>query len=77
MPDETVDAFRDHGRAAATVETRLDDERRVLDRLAAIGIDMEKVTGELSVEGVDKFAKPFDLLLEALGQKRQALAAGA
>ncbi|MEE9219881.1 MAG: transaldolase [Acidobacteriota bacterium] len=73
MPDETVDAFRDHGRVARTLEQNLDDARRHFDRLAALGINIDQVTAELVDEGIDKFIKPFDALLEALEEKRKLL----
>jgi transaldolase len=74
MPDETLVAFRDHGRVADTVETDLDAERDALDRLERLGIDMQRVTHELAVEGVEKFIKPFDVLIQALEEKRRVLA---
>ena len=74
MPDETIDAFRDHGRAVAdTVEQGLDEARGVMQVLKTLGIDIDRVTGELVVEGIDKFVKPFDALMQALEEKRQAL----
>ncbi|MFQ5877728.1 MAG: transaldolase [Acidobacteriota bacterium] len=73
MPDETIDAFRDHGRVRPTLEADLDQERRVIDRLAAIGIPIDRVTRELVDEGIDKFVRPFDALLESLEGKRRAL----
>jgi transaldolase len=73
MPDETVDAFRDHGKVQDTLERGLDDERHVMQRLAALGINIDRVTADLVEEGIDKFVKPFDALLEALEEKRKAL----
>jgi transaldolase len=72
MPDETIAAFRDHGKVALTVEQDLEGERKALERLAAIGIDLDQVTRELVEEGIDKFVKPYDALLEALETKRRA-----
>jgi transaldolase len=74
MPDETLNAFRDHGHVASTIETDLDDERDALSRLGRLGIDMDRVTDELSVEGVEKFIAPFDVLMQALEEKRRVLA---
>jgi len=74
MPDETIDAFRDHGRAVPdTVEQELDEARGVLKGLQALGFDIERVTDELVEEGIDKFIKPFDALMQALEEKRRAL----
>lgn len=76
MPDETVAAFRDHGRVARTVDGKPEEERAVIERLGAIGIDIDTVTDELVEEGIEKFIKPYDALLAALEKKRLALAAG-
>ena len=73
MPDETVAAFRDHGRVAETIESDLDGARDGMKRLAAIGIDIDRVTSDLVTEGIDKFVKPFDALLAALDGKRRTL----
>ncbi len=73
LPDETVDAFRDHGRVADTVELDLEGERRALAGLAELGISLDRVTAELVAEGIDKFIQPFDALLAALEEKRKAL----
>ncbi len=73
MPDETVEAFRDHGKVNQTLGGDTADEQRVIERLAAIGIDIDRVTTELVVEGIDKFVKPFDTLLASLEAKRRAL----
>jgi len=76
LPDETIAAFRDHGRVAATLEQNLPDERSALERLARLGIDLDRVTDELVEEAIDKFVKPFDALLETLEAKRQVALAG-
>jgi transaldolase len=73
LPDQTVDAFRDHGKVADTVEDDIDGQHRVLERLESIGISMKEVTDELVEEGVAKFVTPFDALVEALDQKRKLL----
>jgi transaldolase len=65
-PLETLDAFRDHGLAKASLETELAEAARVLKRLPTLGIDIDHVTQQLEDEGVTKFNKPFDKLLETL-----------
>lgn len=74
LPDVTVDAFRDHGRVAATVEQDLEESRKNLERLEALGIAMKQVTDELVEEGIRKFIEPYDALLADLEQKRKTLA---
>jgi transaldolase/glucose-6-phosphate isomerase len=73
MPPQTIDAFRDHGRVAPTLEEGLDDALETLDRLTSAGIDLRRVTEELQDEGVASFAKSFDELMAALAEKREAV----
>ena len=40
-----------------------------LPELAAIGIDINEMTRILEDEGVDKFAKPFEQLMERLAHR--------
>jgi len=71
-PQETLVAYRDHGNPAPLLDQGLRDALRVLDRLAELGIDLAAVTQQLEDEGVKKFIQPFDSLMLALEQKRQA-----
>ncbi len=70
MPPQTIDAFRDHGHVAATLEAGLDDAEATLAELATLGIDMAEVTEQLQVDGVDAFASAFDALLSTLAERR-------
>ncbi len=72
VPVETLDAYRDHGKPEARLEQDLDEMRRVLERLPDLGIDIDQVTRRLEDEGVEKFNKPFDKLLETLAARRAA-----
>jgi len=76
MPPKTIEAFRDHGEARASLTENVALARAQIDALDALGIDLGQATGELQREGVEKFVRPFDQLLETLGRKRQALAQG-
>ena len=68
-PLETLGAYRDHGEPEARLEQGVEEARRVLERLPELGIDIDKVTRQLEDEGVEKFNKPFDKLMEALTRK--------
>ncbi len=76
MPPETMDAFRDHGTASATIETDLDGAKKTLDDFKAAGFSLDKMTDELVVEGVDLFAKAADKLYGALAVKREKIIGG-
>ncbi|CAI5944342.1 unnamed protein product [Closterium sp. NIES-65] len=69
IPDATLLAFADHGEVKRTVDADVDTAYAVLDRLKAVGVDMEEVAQELEADGVGKFAKSFDDLLAALQRK--------
>ena len=77
LPEKTIDAFRNHGRAARTLTEGVDEARRTMAELAAVGIELDAVTGQLLAEGVEKFAVPFDRLLASLEERmaRQPAAA--
>ena len=76
MPDQTIDAFLDHGTLARTVDADPGAARRALDDLAEAGIDVADVAATLEAEGVASFSKSFDELIQALQDKANALAAG-
>ena len=72
VPRKTLDAFRDHGRAAASLEEGVAEAERVMDLLPEAGIDIDRVTQQLEEEGVDKFNKPYDRLLEAIEKRKSS-----
>ncbi len=69
IPPATYDAFRDHGEPRASLEENLDGARQVMFDLAASGISMQEVTGDLVTAGVKQFADAFDKLLAAIESK--------
>jgi transaldolase len=71
-PLETLAAYRDHGHPAARLDQGVPEAKAVLERLDALGIDLALVTQQLEDEGVDKFIRPFDSLMQSLEQKRAA-----
>jgi transaldolase len=68
-PIETLDAYRDHGEPKARLEQDVKEARLVLERLPELGISIDNVTRQLEDEGVEKFNKPFDKLMEILAQR--------
>jgi transaldolase len=73
LPPATVDAFRDHGVAAAKIEAG--DYASDLAALAKAGINLAAVTQQLENEGVELFSDSFRQLLSHLEEKRGKLAA--
>jgi transaldolase/glucose-6-phosphate isomerase len=72
IPLETLNAYRDHGDPAPRLEDNLDRAYDVLSQLSELDIDMKAVTKQLEDEGVDKFIRPFDKLLDTLEKERAA-----
>jgi transaldolase len=70
VPLETIEAFRDHGIAANTLEQGLDTATAILDKLKAAGIDIDAITQQLEDEGIEKFNKPFEKLLQAIEDQK-------
>jgi transaldolase/glucose-6-phosphate isomerase len=70
---ETLNNYRDHGSPSLSLEENVNEARSVLDELADLGIDIDERTQALEDEGVVKFIRPYDRLLEALKKKQAAV----
>ena len=73
LPDNTLEAFDDHGTLARTIDAESGRARQVWDALAAEGVDLADVAAQLEREGVSSFQKSFDELITALSTKAAAL----
>jgi transaldolase len=76
MPPATIEAFKDHGVVARTVDKKVAVAEAVLKEIEAVGISMRDVTAKLLVEGIASFQKSFDDLLAGLEAKIGSLAPG-
>jgi transaldolase len=72
MPRNTYEAYEDHGVPALRVTSDADAAAAVLKSLHGVGIDLAEATARLLDEGIDKFIRPFDALLDAIETKRIA-----
>jgi transaldolase len=73
MPPATLEAFRDHGVTAKTVDADLDAAERVISDLGAAGISLAGVTDQLLADGLTSFQKSFDTLIAGLEAKAKQL----
>jgi transaldolase len=73
MPDETIEAFQDHGMVAETLTQGVDEAHKLFDDLRDAGIDYDDVSDTLEREGVQKFSDSFDALLDGIKAKRGEL----
>jgi transaldolase len=69
MPEETIQAFQDHGKVASTLEQGIDEAKQLFADLEKAGIDYDDVTDTLEREGVEKFADSFAELIEGIRAK--------
>lgn len=72
LPLKTIAAFADHGKAADTVEQGVDEARRAMRELQAVGIDMSEVTRQLLDEGIRKFVESYNAILRMIATKAVA-----
>ncbi|MBV7328838.1 transaldolase [Chloroflexi bacterium TSY] len=75
MPPATLDAFKDHGTVARTIDADLPAADKVMQDLADAGISMLEVTEILEDEGVQKFADSYQQLLNAIEERQKELVA--
>jgi transaldolase len=73
MPPATIDAFRDHGEVARTVDARFSAAEQTIADLGAVGIDLHDVTDKLLRDGLASFQKSFDSLIAGLERKSATL----
>lgn len=71
IPPETLEVLRgESDDIRRTLGEGLDEARRQVDRLGGLGIDLDRITEELQVEGVRKFADSYDELMDTLAAKK-------
>ena len=76
MPPATIDAFKDHGVVARTVDKKVAVSEALLKENEAVGISMREVTEKLLVEGIASFQKSFDELIAGIESKIGSLTPG-
>jgi transaldolase len=75
IPTATLDAYRDHGRPRHALSEGADADAADLDRIRRLGVDVDRATEQLQVDGVAAFARSFDQLIAALDEARRLRAA--
>src|SRR5579859_182302 len=73
MPLETIENFKDHGRAALAIENNIPQAKAELEMLESVGISYKAVTQQLLDEGVQKFADSFHQLFQGIEEKKKAI----
>jgi transaldolase len=73
LPDNTLEAFDDHGRLARTIDADVPRARQLWADIASCGVNLDAIAAQLEREGVSSFQKSFDELIAALTTKAAAL----
>jgi len=72
IPMNTLNAFLDHGVVASTLESSLNDAKILLKSLPNLSIDLDVITEQLQIKGVDSFAESFDTLMASIAKKKES-----
>jgi transaldolase len=73
MPKKTIEAVMDHAEIRPTLEEDVEEAEELLKRLREAGLDYEDVTDTLEQQGIQKFADPFNEMLEEIKNKGRQL----
>ncbi len=74
MPENTLEAFADHGEVRGdTVRGTYDESRQVLEAVEAQGVDFDDVFDVLGKEGVTKFIEPWEELMTTMQEQLDKL----
>ena len=71
LPMETIDAFRDHGKAEETLIQNIEEANQAMSELKEKGIDIDKITQKLENEGIDKFSDAYNKLLKSIDDQKR------
>ena len=75
MPEETIKAFRDHGRVRVSITDAVPEAEKLINEMKTVGVNIAEITAELERDGVKKFSDSFKAVLDAMKEKRNALLA--
>ncbi len=73
IPPATIDAFLDHGKAAATLGQGFDEATAQMAEIERRGISFEGVAYQLQLDGLKAFADSFNSMLDAISEKAEAV----
>ena len=75
VPQNTLDAFRDHGEVALTLIEDVPEARHTIMAIDEAGINFKALTDELQTQGVKLFCDSYDKARQTIREKRDALVA--
>ena len=74
MTEATIAAFADHGLVRDSVRKGFREAARNVRALKSLNINLKQITDQLENEGIEKFIRPYDKLLDALETARERAA---
>lgn len=74
LPGATLEAWLDHGAAAATLEPGIGRAEETIAAARAAGLDLDSITDQLTAAGVKAFADSYEALLAVVAAKARQLA---
>jgi transaldolase/glucose-6-phosphate isomerase len=77
LPQNTLEAYRDHGAVKEALTAAADESQRIVDDLGQFDIDMNSVCAKLLEDGAAAFTKSFTSLLTTLETKAKETSAKA
>ncbi len=69
VPPATFNDFMDHGSLVVTLDENIEEANDQLNELSKLKIDLDKITTQLQVEGLESFSKSFENLMKAIEEK--------
>jgi len=75
IPPATLQGLLDHGKITPnTVKSDVEGAHKIFQELKGAGISLNRITSELTVEGVQQFDDSYNKMLEAIAEKQKLLA---
>lgn len=74
MPEKTLRAFADHGKVHGALAEDGGDSAATLERIAAAGVDIDALAGQLQRDGAESFVKSWNQLMQRIADKARSLA---
>lgn len=72
VPPQTLDALLDHAVVEDRISVGLIEARKLFEELREVGIDIDKVTDELELEGIASFEDAFRVCLDTINKRTEA-----
>jgi transaldolase len=73
LTPETLAAFEDHGVVRLTIESDIEEARRMAAQAHEVGLDLEELGARLQIDGVAAFTASYNKVLAVIDAKLRAL----